>query len=117
MVIINNYTHRIFMKKNMITPYMPPTAGKFSARVHRQTEGYWFGLYLVPYAIDLQHDAGGQRDAAPKSYDDLLNPEWKGQISLEREEYLVTQSHMQYMGQAKSIGLFQATRAARSDSG
>jgi iron(III) transport system substrate-binding protein len=110
-VLINNYTHRIFMKKNIITPYLPPTAGNFPPGFIDK-QGYWLGFYLVPYAITY-NTMLVPKGAAPKSFDDLLNPKWKGQISLEREEYLVTQSHMQYMGQAKGIEYFN--RLARQD--
>ena len=110
-VLINNYTHRIFMKKNIIIPYLPPTAGNFPPGFIDK-QGYWLGFYLVPYAITY-NTMLVPKGAAPKSFDDLLNPKWKGQISLEREEYLVTQSHMQYMGQAKGIEYFK--RLARQD--
>jgi iron(III) transport system substrate-binding protein len=110
-VLINNYTHRIFMKKNIITPYVPPTAGNFPPGFIDK-QGYWLGFYLVPYAITY-NTMLVPKGTAPKSFDDLLNPKWKGQISLEREEYLVTQSHMQYMGQAKGIEYFK--RLARQD--
>ena len=110
-VLINNYTHRIFMKKNIITPYLPPTAGNFPPGFIDK-QGYWLGFYLVPYAITY-NTMLVPKGTAPKSFDDLLNPKWKGQISLEREEYLVTQSHMQYMGQAKGIEYFK--RLARQD--
>ena len=99
------------MKKNIITPYLPPTAGNFPPGFIDK-QGYWFGFYLVPYAITY-NTMLVSKGAAPKSFDDLLNPKWKGQISLEREEYLVTQSHMQYMGQAKGIEYFK--RLARQD--
>ena len=110
-VLINNYTHRIFMKKNIITPYLPPTAGNFPPGFIDK-QGYWLGFYLVPYAITY-NTMLVPKGTAPKSFDDLLNLKWKGQISLEREEYLVTQSHMQYMGQAKGIEYFK--RLARQD--
>jgi iron(III) transport system substrate-binding protein len=110
-VLINNYTHRIFMKKNIITPYLLPAAGNFSPGFIDK-QGYWLGFYLVPYAITY-NTMLVPKGAAPKSFDDLLNPKWKGQISLEREEYLVTQSHLQYMGQAKGIEYFR--RLARQD--
>ena len=110
-ILINNYTHRIFMKKNIITPYLPPTAGNFPPGFIDK-QGYWLGFYLVPYAITY-NTMLVPKGTAPKSFDDLLNPQWKGQISLEREEYLVTQSHMQYMGQAKGIEYFK--RLARQD--
>ena len=110
-VLINNYTHRIFMKKNIITPYLPPTAGNFPPGFI-DTQGYWLGFYLVPYAITY-NTMLVPKGTAPKSFDDLLNPKWKGQISLEREEYLVTQSHLQHMGQANGIEYFK--RLARQD--
>ena len=110
-ILINNYTHRIFMKKNIITPYTPPTAGNFPPGfIDKQS--YWVGFYLVPYAITY-NTMLVPKGTAPKSFDDLLSPKWKGQISLEREEYLVTQSHMQYLGQHKAVGYFK--RLARQD--
>src|SRR5262245_494879 len=104
-VLINNYTHRIFMKRNIITAYIPPTAANFqSGFIDKQ--GYWLGFYLVPYAITYNPKMI-PKSAAPKSFDDLLNPKWKGLISLEREEYLVTQSHMQFLGQSRAIDYFK----------
>ena len=49
-VLINNYTHRIFMKRDIITTYSPPSAGNFSPGFIDK-QGYWVGFYLVPYAI------------------------------------------------------------------
>jgi iron(III) transport system substrate-binding protein len=104
-VLINNYTHRIFMKKNIITTYSPPTAGNFPSGFIDQ-QGYWVGFYLVPYAITYNTKLV-PRGGAPTSFDDLLQPKWKGRISLEREEYLVTQSHMQYLGKQKALEYFK----------
>jgi iron(III) transport system substrate-binding protein len=110
-ILINNYTHRIFMKKKIITAYTPPTAANFPAGFIDK-QGYWVGFYLVPYAITYNTTLVSKGNA-PKSFDDLLHPRWKGQISLEREEYLVTQSHLQYLGQPKGIDYFK--RLARQD--
>jgi ABC-type Fe3+ transport system substrate-binding protein len=110
-VLINNYTHRIFMKKGIITAYAPPAAANFPAGFIDK-QGYWVGFYLVPYAITY-NTALVAKGTAPKSFEDLLHPRWKGQISLEREEYLVTQSHMQFLGQTKALDYFK--RLARQD--
>jgi iron(III) transport system substrate-binding protein len=110
-ILINNYTQRLFMKKNIITPYTPPEAGNFSAGFI-DAQGYWVGFYLVPYAITY-NTALVARANAPKSFDDLLQPKWKGQMSLEREEYLVTQSHMHHMGSQKALEYFK--RLARQE--
>ncbi|HZH85163.1 MAG TPA: extracellular solute-binding protein, partial [Phototrophicaceae bacterium] len=104
-VLINNYTHRIFMKRNIITAYAPPSAANFPPGFIDK-QGYWVGFYLVPYAITYNTKLV-PKASAPKSFDDLLNPKWKGGISLEREEYLVTQSHMQYLGRQKALEYFK----------
>ena len=104
-VLINNYTHRIFMKRNIITAYSPSSAGNFPPGFIDK-QGYWVGFYLVPYAITYNTKLVPKANA-PKSFDDLLNPRWKGGISLEREEYLVTQSHMQYLGRQKALEYFK----------
>ena len=110
-ILINNYTQRIFMKRNIITAYMPPTAKNFPAGF-ADKQGYWYGFYLVPYAITYNTTLV-PKTSAPKSFDDLLKPRWKGQISLEREEYLVTQAHAQFLGQQKAIDYFK--KLARQD--
>jgi ABC-type Fe3+ transport system substrate-binding protein len=110
-VLINNYTHRIFMKRSIIMPYTPPNAGNFPPGFIDK-QGYWLGFYLVPYAITYNTKLI-PKSAAPKSFDDLLSPKWKGQISLEREEYLVTQSHTQYLGHNRAIDYFR--RLSRQD--
>jgi iron(III) transport system substrate-binding protein len=110
-LLINNYTQRIFMKRNIITPYTPPGAASFPAGFIDK-QGYWVGFYLVPYAITYNTKLVAKTNA-PRSFDDLLNPKWKGQMSLEREEYLVTQSHTQYLGKEKALEYFR--RLARQD--
>lgn len=110
-ILINNYTQRIFMKKNIITAYFPPAAKNFPAGF-ADKQGYWYGFYLVPYAITYNSNLVSKTNA-PKSFDDLLLPRWKGQISLEREEYLVTQAHTQFLGQQKAVDYFK--KLARQD--
>jgi len=104
-ILINNYTHRIFMKKNIITNYTPPGAGNFPPGFIDK-QGYWIGFYLVPYAITYNSKLVSKAEA-PASFEDLLQPKWKGRISLEREEYLVTQAHAQHWGRQKAIDYFK----------
>jgi iron(III) transport system substrate-binding protein len=108
-VLINNYTHRIFMKRNIITAYSPPNAASFPPGFIDK-QGYWVGFYLVPYAITYNTKLV-PKAAAPASFEDLLLPKWKGRISLEREEYLVTQAHMQFLGKQKGIEYFKKLAA------
>jgi iron(III) transport system substrate-binding protein len=110
-VLINNYTHRIFMKKNLIVPYMTSAVKSFPAGL-ADPNGYWIGFYMVPYAIEY-NTRMVDKNEIPKSYDDLLQPRWKGRMSLEKEEYLVTQAHLNYLGKDKAVDYFR--KLARQD--
>jgi iron(III) transport system substrate-binding protein len=110
-ILINNYTHRIFMKKNLIVPYITSAVKTFPAGL-ADPNGYWIGFYIVPYAIEYNTRVVDKNEV-PKSYTDLLQPRWKGRMSLEQEEYLVTQVHLQYLGKEKALDYFR--ELARQD--
>ena len=52
----------------------------------RDPQGYWTAFYQIPYVIGYNTRLVAPKDA-PASYEDLLNPKWKGWIALETEEY------------------------------
>ena len=110
-ILINNYTHRIFMKKNLVAPHMTSAVKTFPAGL-ADPNGYWIGFYIVPYAIEY-NTRMVERNEVPKTYDDLLHPRWKGRMSLEKEEYLVTQAHLNYLGKDKAVDYFR--KLARQD--
>jgi iron(III) transport system substrate-binding protein len=110
-ILINNYTHRIFMKKNLIVPHLTSAVKTFPAGL-ADPNGYWIGFYIVPYAIEY-NTRMVDKNEIPKSYDDLLHPRWKGRMSLEKEEYLVTQAHLNYLGKDKAVDYFR--KLARQD--
>jgi iron(III) transport system substrate-binding protein len=110
-ILINNYTHRIFMKRNIIVPYLTSAAKTFPAGL-ADPNGHWIGFYIVPYAIEY-NTRMVDKSEIPKSFDDLLHPRWKGRMSLEQEEYLVTQGHLAYLGKDKAVDYFR--KLARQD--
>jgi ABC-type glycerol-3-phosphate transport system substrate-binding protein len=60
-ILINNYTHRIFMKKNLLTPYAPPGAANFpQGFVDKQA--YWVLSRAVRHHV--QHQARRQNQRA-----------------------------------------------------
>jgi len=110
-ILINNYTHRIFMKRNIIVPYVTSATKTFPAGL-ADPNGYWVGFYIVPYAIEY-NTRMVEKSEIPKSFEDLLHPRWKGRMSLEQEEYLVTQAHLAYLGKEKALDYFR--KLARQD--
>ncbi len=43
----------------------------------KDPQGYWTAFYQIPYVIGYNTRLVAAKDA-PASYEDLLNPKWKG---------------------------------------
>jgi iron(III) transport system substrate-binding protein len=56
-----------------------PTWGDQIPAVARDPENRWFGMYLAPEVIGYNDQAVSAADA-PKDWDDLLDPRWKGKL-------------------------------------
>jgi len=65
-------------------------------------QGFWTAFYQIPYVIGYNTRLVAAKDV-PASYEDLLNPKWKGQISLETEEYQWFYHLLQIMGRDKGL--------------
>jgi iron(III) transport system substrate-binding protein len=57
---------------------------QFFAKEFTDKDGYWHGDSLGVSAIAYNHRMV-KREEAPKGYDDLLNPKWKGSLSIDLE--------------------------------
>jgi iron(III) transport system substrate-binding protein len=80
--------------------------GSDEAAIYREgfkdPQGYWTALYQIPYVIGYNTRLVAAKDA-PASYEDLLNPKWKGWIALETEEYQWFYHWMQILGRDKGL--------------
>jgi iron(III) transport system substrate-binding protein len=52
----------------------------------KDPHNYWTGLYTSAW-VPAHNTKMVSKDAAPKSYKDLLNPKWKGGIAMDTEPY------------------------------
>ena len=64
--------------------------------------GYWTAIYQIPYVIGYNTQLVAPKDI-PTSYEDLLNPKWKGWIALESEEYQWFYHWIQILGRDKGL--------------
>jgi iron(III) transport system substrate-binding protein len=73
----------------------------------RDPEGYWQGFEVTPLvtAFNTKQVPGAD---APRTYQDLLNPRWKGRISLGTEEYTWFNILLESMGGKKGAEYMQA---------
>lgn len=97
-----------FRRKAMIQPYYTPMAEKYDKRFI-QAQGYWVAnrvtMLVLGYNIRLVKAA-----EAPRRYEDLLDPKWKDQMALEREDSPWFMALMERWGEEKGKAFFQRLR-------
>lgn len=64
--------------EGLLAPYGPSWSAHAPAETHAPNNA-WFGTFQTPEVIAYNTDRVA-RDSAPKDWDDLLRPAWKGQI-------------------------------------
>src|SRR5262245_19907306 len=94
---------QVYQLKNlgMLARYVSEEAPAF-AEGFKDPQGYWTTFYQIPYVIGYNTRMVASKDI-PGSYDDLLQPKWKGLISLETEEYQWFYQVLQIMGRDKGL--------------
>ena len=65
-------------KENLLEPYSPTWAAAVPADA-RDSAAHWFGTYMTPEVIGYNADMISEADA-PKDWDDVLDPKWRGQV-------------------------------------
>ncbi len=65
-------------KEGLLLPYIPTWSNAVSVE-GRDAADNWYGTYLTPEVIGYNTDAV-TKEQAPKDWDDVLDPKWKGKI-------------------------------------
>ncbi len=65
-------------REDLIEQFKPSWANSVSAE-SRDAGGRWFGTYLTPEVIAYNSEAVSDAEA-PKDWDDVLDPKWKGKV-------------------------------------
>lgn len=73
----------------------------------KDQKGFWTAFYLVTYVIGYNTQLITEKEA-PKGYEDLLQPKWRGRIGLETEEYQWFYHMLQIMGQDKGLAYMKS---------
>jgi iron(III) transport system substrate-binding protein len=75
----------VMIKRKLLARYEGVENTLFPAE-SKDPHGFWTGLYTSAWVPAYNTKLVG-KDAAPKSYKDLLNPKWKGGIAMDNEPY------------------------------
>jgi iron(III) transport system substrate-binding protein len=104
---------QVYQLKNqgLLKNYVSEEAGAYPEGF-RDREGYWNAFYLLTYVIGYNTKLVSPKEL-PSSYEDLLNPKWKGRIGLETQEYQWFYHLLQIMGKDKGADFMR--RLARQE--
>lgn len=98
---------QVYQLKNsgLLAKYVSEEAAAY-ADGFKDPQGHWTAFYQIPYVIGYNTRLVAPKDA-PASYEDLLQPRWKGLVGLETEEYQWFYHLIQIIGRDKGIAFMK----------
>jgi iron(III) transport system substrate-binding protein len=108
---------QVFKKRGLLQKYISAEAEAIPENF-RDPEGYWTNVHPLSMVTAYNTDQVKPQDA-PQTYQDLLKPQWKGKMSMERLEYDWFATLQRVWGREKAIAYCKklATQNIRFDSG
>ena len=100
-VAVSGLQSGILMSKGALARYQSSEAANFPAD-WRDPDGYGTGLHQTVYVIGYNSRLIAV-DSAPKSYEDLLQPRWKGLLGWDTEEYYLFGALLKARGKEKGL--------------
>ncbi len=92
---------QILLRKGLFTKYMSPHR-KFYPEESKDAEGYWTDLFMNLNVIAYNTKLVSARDV-PKTYEDLLAPRWKGNMTLDTKAFEWFANVVKLMGEKKGL--------------
>ena len=94
-------------RRGLIARYVSPEATFYDDDL-KDKEGYWHAAYVIPWFLGYNTKMV-KKDELPKTYEELLNPKWKGRkIALGTDNgSLVLSGLIRVWGKEKAIRYFQ----------
>ena len=104
--VVNAFALKVLQKRGMLQPYAASEAIHYPAG-YKDTQNYWISLYsgynVISYNTNLV-----PKTEAPKNWEDLLDPRWKGKMAMDNEEYFWHAGMLRYWGQEKGRHYMEA---------
>ena len=101
----------IFKKKGLLLKYEPPERKNIPEEM-KDREGFYTSLYLAVH-VPAYNTRQLSKSDLPRSYDDLLDPKWKGKLGLEDAAYVWFVNMIKMKGEKQGIEFMR--RLARQD--
>jgi len=93
-------------EKGYSAPYQSPELKAFPAGAY-DAQGFWSAYEVTPI-VPASNTKLVPQDEAPRSYQDLLQPKWKGKMNLGTDEYAWFAVMLDGMGKTKALEYMKA---------
>ena len=97
---------KFLQNRGLLQPYAAPEATHYLAGF-KDAQNFWVSLYsgynVIGYNTKLV-----PKGEAPKNWEDLLNPRWKGKLGMDDEEYFWYAGMLKYWGEDKGRKYMEA---------
>jgi iron(III) transport system substrate-binding protein len=100
------------LKEKGLTARFIPDDASFYARGFRDPDGHWTAVHSLLNSMGYNSKHVSAADA-PKNYDDLLQPRWKGRIGLNIRDAEWFANMMRVMGRDKGLAFMRKLAAQR----
>ena len=97
------------IKRNLVTRYPSTERERFDPNF-KDREGFWTAFYVNPSVIPYNTNVV-RPEQSPKTYQDLLDPKWKGQLVMEQRDIEFFSALVRHWGEEN--GLAYMRRLAR----
>ena len=104
--VINAFALKVLQKRGMIQAYAAPEAANYPIG-YKDAQNHWVSLYSGYNVIGFNTKLISKTEA-PKNWEDLLDPRWKGRMAMDNEEYFWHAGMLRHWGQEKGKQYMEA---------
>ena len=97
------------MKKNLLMKYVSPES-KFLPKSFVDPQGYWAAVYIMPNVTAFNTQMV-KRSEVPRTYEEFLNPKWKGKIGMDPTKPEWFAWMLKQMGEEKGLAYMRKLAA------
>jgi iron(III) transport system substrate-binding protein len=97
--VLDAFSLKVLQNKGMLQPYVTPEAS-FYPEGYKDPKNFWVTLYCAYNTIGYNTKLVSPGEA-PKDWEDLLQPRWKGKLAIDDQDYYWYAGMLKYWGEER----------------
>ena len=99
----------ILKKKGLLEKYISPEASAYPASV-KDPDGTWTSFFINTHVL-VHNTNMVKKDEVPRTYEELINPKWKGKIVIRDDDFPTFGMMLRVMGKEKGLNFMRRLAA------